>query len=340
MGGVIGLDVGGANTKARLARRRRAAHRLAPVRGLARPRDAHRRRARRRRRGGGGEPVGLVALTTTAELSDAFRTKREGVAFVLDAVEAALPGPTLVFTTAGELVDVAEARERPLEVAAANWVASALAVGAVHPRRADARRRQHDGRRDPGRRRARRRRGPHGPRPPARGRAPLHRRAAHEPRDDRAARPGARAAGARSPPSCSRSAPTSTSCSGHLAPDAYTCPTPDGRAATVAARARAHRPARLRRRRPARARRDRRDRRLPPRRAGPARSRRPRGRSPARRRRRRAGRRPRRRRVPRPRGGRRLGARSSRCRGRAAERDAAPAAALAGLAAARVRAAC
>ena len=37
-----------------------------------------------------GEPPELVALTMTAELSDEFRTKREGVGFVLDAVEAAL----------------------------------------------------------------------------------------------------------------------------------------------------------------------------------------------------------------------------------------------------------
>ena len=41
----------------------------------------------------------------TAELSDAFRTKREGVAFVLDAAEAALGDrPLSVLTTAGELV--------------------------------------------------------------------------------------------------------------------------------------------------------------------------------------------------------------------------------------------
>ena len=52
-----------------------------------------------------GEPAELVALTMTAELADAFRTKREGVGFVLDAVEAAVPGRVLAFTTAGELVD-------------------------------------------------------------------------------------------------------------------------------------------------------------------------------------------------------------------------------------------
>jgi probable H4MPT-linked C1 transfer pathway protein len=77
--------------------------------------------------------VELVALTMTAELSDEFRCKREGVGFVLDAVEAAAPGPVMALTTAGELVSLAEARARPLDVGAANWVASAGAVGARHP---------------------------------------------------------------------------------------------------------------------------------------------------------------------------------------------------------------
>ena len=44
-----------------------------------------------------------------------------------------MPGRVLAFTTAGELVSLAEARARPLDVAAANWVASALAVAALHP---------------------------------------------------------------------------------------------------------------------------------------------------------------------------------------------------------------
>src|SRR5205085_2301290 len=75
----------------------------------------------------------LVAVTMTAELSDEFATKREGVAFVLDAVAAAVDAPVLALTTAGELVDLDEARSRPLDIAAANWVASALAVGRWHP---------------------------------------------------------------------------------------------------------------------------------------------------------------------------------------------------------------
>jgi (4-(4-[2-(gamma-L-glutamylamino)ethyl]phenoxymethyl)furan-2-yl)methanamine synthase len=77
-------------------------------------------------------PARAVAITMTAELSDAFRTKREGVAFVLDAAEKALGEPS-VLTTAGELVSIDAARARPWDVAAANWVATALAVAAVHP---------------------------------------------------------------------------------------------------------------------------------------------------------------------------------------------------------------
>ena len=74
-----------------------------------------------------------VAITMTAELSDAFRTKREGVSFVLDAAEDALGDrPLSVLTTAGELVSVAAARARPWDVAAANWMATALAVAGEH----------------------------------------------------------------------------------------------------------------------------------------------------------------------------------------------------------------
>jgi probable H4MPT-linked C1 transfer pathway protein len=132
MRGVIGLDIGGANTKA-------AWREDEAVRTVSRPFEIWRDRealtavlrdivAELR-----GEPTKLVALTMTAELADTFRTKREGVGFVLDAVEACVPGRLLVLTTAGELVSPDEARARPLDVAAANWVASALAVGAVHP---------------------------------------------------------------------------------------------------------------------------------------------------------------------------------------------------------------
>jgi probable H4MPT-linked C1 transfer pathway protein len=81
----------------------------------------------------GGAPA-AHAVTMTAELSQAFRTKREGVGFVLDAVAAAFPGePVSVYGVEGGFFDPADARERPLEVAAANWAATARFVGQQMP---------------------------------------------------------------------------------------------------------------------------------------------------------------------------------------------------------------
>jgi probable H4MPT-linked C1 transfer pathway protein len=128
---VLALDIGGANTKA-------ARLDGTSLRTVSRPFEVWRDRAAlaavlREVAAEAGE-ADAVAITMTAELSDAFRTKREGVAFVLDAADDALGDrPLSVLTTAGELVSTAAARARPGDVAAANWVATALAVAAAHP---------------------------------------------------------------------------------------------------------------------------------------------------------------------------------------------------------------
>jgi probable H4MPT-linked C1 transfer pathway protein len=135
MGGVIGLDVGGANTKGAW---------LADG-GGAPPRIASRAFEIWRERDalaaviaaivedlGAGRPD-AVGLTMTAELSDAFRTKREGVGFVIDAAQRALGDtPLRVLTTGGELIDPQDARGRPFDVAASNWVATATWVAREH----------------------------------------------------------------------------------------------------------------------------------------------------------------------------------------------------------------
>jgi probable H4MPT-linked C1 transfer pathway protein len=73
------------------------------------------------------------ALTLTAELSQMFRTKRDGVAFVVDAVETAFPGADVrVFTVDGGFRSPAEAKASPLDVAAANWMATARIVAQRH----------------------------------------------------------------------------------------------------------------------------------------------------------------------------------------------------------------
>ena len=338
MRGVIGLDIGGVNTKA-VWRDGDAVRTVLRPYDVVRDREALTTVVRDVVAELAGEPPELVALTMTAELSDEFRTKREGVGFVLDAVEAAVPGRVLVFTTAGELVSLAEARARPLDVAAANWVASALAVGALHadalmldvgsttadviPIAAG--------------------------RVAAEGRNDLDRLLAGELVYTGALRTNLAAIAPRVPvrgrwcPVASELFAISADVHlilGHLAPEAYTCPTPDGRRGERRVRARARRAARLRRHGAARARRGRGDRRLSPRRAGRARSRRRRGRSSTRF----AGAPP----VVALGAGAFLARAVAERLGRpvlelpwsAAERDAAPAAALAELAAARLRASC
>jgi probable H4MPT-linked C1 transfer pathway protein len=62
----------------------------------------------------------------TAELSQAFRTKREGVGFILDALESVFPSERLhVYTVNGRFVSPPDARGRTQEVAASNWAATA-----------------------------------------------------------------------------------------------------------------------------------------------------------------------------------------------------------------------
>ena len=82
----------------------------------------------------GGSGADTHAVTMTAELSQMFRTKRDGVQFVLEAVVAAFPGATIfVYAVDGRFLTVAEARNAPLLVAAANWAATARIVAQSLP---------------------------------------------------------------------------------------------------------------------------------------------------------------------------------------------------------------
>ncbi len=127
----IGWDIGGANIKAaRLAGTdlqivhqpfaiwQRKAELVAVLRDLA----------------GQLGPAEVVGVTITAELSDAFRTKREGIAFVLDAAHEVYPWTALrIWGVDGRFHDPATARNQPLLVAAANWMATAQLVARRMP---------------------------------------------------------------------------------------------------------------------------------------------------------------------------------------------------------------
>jgi probable H4MPT-linked C1 transfer pathway protein len=134
---ILGWDIGGVNTKA--ARLRPAAEGFA-LRTVSLPYEVQREPGAlapvllAAAREAGREPSDIHAVTMTAELSQAFRTKREGVGFVLDAVQAAFPGSIVqVYTVDGRFVGLEEARAWPLSVGASNWAATANWVARTIP---------------------------------------------------------------------------------------------------------------------------------------------------------------------------------------------------------------
>jgi len=75
-----------------------------------------------------------VAVTMTAELSDAFRTKREGVLYILDAVEQAFGKSSIYpFSLEGVFLRYDKAWQVPLTLAASNWLASARYLAGSFP---------------------------------------------------------------------------------------------------------------------------------------------------------------------------------------------------------------
>jgi probable H4MPT-linked C1 transfer pathway protein len=130
---VLGLDVGGANLKT--AWHPAAADGPPAVsRPFALWRDPGGLANQLRAVVGAFPRPDCLAVTMTGELCDCYAGKREGVGAILDAVEAAAAAvPVRVWTTVGRFTDMAAARERPLAVASANWLALAAFAGRYAP---------------------------------------------------------------------------------------------------------------------------------------------------------------------------------------------------------------
>jgi probable H4MPT-linked C1 transfer pathway protein len=127
---VIGCDIGGANTKAAFLRMEngRVQETTTTLEYFPVWRDFKKLGSMLSflyERASENSDVDGVGLTMTAELSDAYRTKREGVAHVLTCAEEAFADlPIHVLDVNGTLRSVEAARSDPLKVAAANWVAT------------------------------------------------------------------------------------------------------------------------------------------------------------------------------------------------------------------------
>jgi probable H4MPT-linked C1 transfer pathway protein len=75
-----------------------------------------------------------MAVTMTAELSDVFETKREGVLFILNSLKACFPEAAIyALSLSGEFTALDKARARPLDFAASNWLASAQWIAGKIP---------------------------------------------------------------------------------------------------------------------------------------------------------------------------------------------------------------
>lgn len=131
---VLGLDIGGANTKAAyintdngVIRKFKAAMEYFPV--WKNPEKLSTVLYRLRRMVSGSVKLNCVGVTMTAELSDAYRTKREGVNHILTHVVQAFPATQIfVLDVNATLKSITEAQVAPLKVAAANWAATGWMV--------------------------------------------------------------------------------------------------------------------------------------------------------------------------------------------------------------------
>jgi probable H4MPT-linked C1 transfer pathway protein len=131
---VLGCDIGGANTKAAFITTKnavinefRSATEYFPVWKDPEKLGAVLSELKGKLSGSGS--FDAVGVTMTAELSDAYQTKREGVNRILTQVAQVFPAtPVLVLTVNANLRSLNDAKLEPLKVAAANWAATGWMV--------------------------------------------------------------------------------------------------------------------------------------------------------------------------------------------------------------------
>ncbi len=71
-----------------------------------------------------------IAISITAELSDAFKSKKEGIFTILDALERVFRNQKMVFiSTNNTYISFNEAKNNYMSIVAANWVSTSLFLG-------------------------------------------------------------------------------------------------------------------------------------------------------------------------------------------------------------------
>lgn len=74
-----------------------------------------------------------LGITITAELSDAFETKREGIEYIVDSIRKCFARNPLFYSTTGEFLSPDTAIQEWLRTAASNWHATASLIARFFP---------------------------------------------------------------------------------------------------------------------------------------------------------------------------------------------------------------
>ena len=123
----LGLDIGGANTKAVLLKDEKIKRHWFEYIPLWREKE---RLGHFLGRVAGSVDPDVVGATLTGELCDVFKSKRDGVIELVELVCGTFGGDVCLFMSSdGRLVARDRSLASPLKLAAANWVASSLVVG-------------------------------------------------------------------------------------------------------------------------------------------------------------------------------------------------------------------
>ena len=135
---VLGLDIGGANTKATFLKTQNGKmkeHRTSmeyfPIWKSGKEQLPNVLEALKKSLTNSTALDG-VGVTITAELSDAYLTKKEGINHVLDCItEVFGDAPLFVLDVEAKMLSVEEARRESLKVASANWAATGWMISQV-----------------------------------------------------------------------------------------------------------------------------------------------------------------------------------------------------------------
>ncbi len=138
MTNILGFDIGGANTKAAFITTQKDSVKTCKIKSQYFPiwkkgkRQLSQLLKTLTNELVNSERLDAIGATMTAELSDAFLTKKEGVNYILDCLSKSFSKVQIfILNTEAKLTSVDKAKKEPLSVAAANWSATGWLISKV-----------------------------------------------------------------------------------------------------------------------------------------------------------------------------------------------------------------